>query len=151
MSQVSPIPAPVAHAAPNEVARGGPLPSRPGPGHHTRIGPESSWLLDPREIWQYRELLWKLAGRDLKVSYKQTVLGVAWVVLQPLTTASILSFVFGTVLKLPFPRGIPLLFFIFAAFTGFNPYHDIVNMAGTSLVGNRPLISKIYFPRVLLQ
>lgn len=125
-------------------------PALSGAGRHTRIGPDSSWLLDPREIWQYRELLWTLAGRDLKVRYKQTVLGVAWVILQPLATALILTFVFGTVLKVPFPGGIPPLLFIFGALTGFTLFRDIVNKAGTSLVGNRPLVSKIYFPRVLL-
>jgi lipopolysaccharide transport system permease protein len=142
------MPVPAAQIVPPAV-EAAPV-ARPGPGRHTRIGPDSSWLLDPREIWQYRELLWTLAGRDLKVRYKQTVLGVAWVILQPLATALILTFVFGTVLKIPFPGGIPPLLFIFGALTGFNLFRDIVNRAGTSLVGNRPLVSKIYFPRVLL-
>ena len=125
-------------------------PAVPPGMRHTRIGPESSWLLDLREMWQFRELLWTLAARDLKVRYKQTILGVAWVVLQPLATALILTFVFGTVLRIPFPGGIPPLLFIFSALTGFYLFRDIVNRAGSTLVSNRQLVSKIYFPRVLL-
>ena len=148
MSQVTTVPAqPIHQTAPAGAAE----PSGPPAGAgHLRIGPESSWLLDLREMWRYRELLWTLSGRDLKIRYKQTVLGVAWVILQPLATALILTFVFGTVLRIPFPGGVPPLLFIFGALTGFNLFRDIVNRAGTSLVGNRPLVSKIYFPRVLL-
>lgn len=117
---------------------------------HTRISPESSWLLDVREIWRFRELLWTLAGRDLKVRYKQTVLGVVWVIFQPLVTALIFTFVVGTVLRVPFSGGVPTLLAIFAALTGFYLFRDSVNRSSTSLVSNRNLVSKIYFPRVLL-
>lgn len=117
---------------------------------HTRITPESSWLLDFREILRFRELLWTLAGRDIRVRYKQTVLGVAWVVLQPLVTALIFAFVFGRMLRIPFPGGTPPLLFIFCALTGFYFFRDSVNRSSASLLSNRNLVSKIYFPRVLL-
>src|SRR3954468_21667608 len=66
------------------------------------LRPETGWAaLDLREVWQYRDLLFTLAGRDIKVRYKQTSLGIAWVILQPLVAAGILSFVFGKIAKMP--------------------------------------------------
>ena len=136
-----------AEAPAGSLAAGSALPVD---SRHTRIVPESSWLLDLHEIWRFRELLWTLAGRDMKVRYKQTVLGVVWVVFQPLATALIFTFVFGRVLRIPFPDGVPGLLFIFAALTGFYLFRDSVNRSSTSLISNRNLVSKIYFPRVLL-
>ena len=131
-------------------AEGDPVPPEGMTNRHTLIRPESSWLLDMTEVWRFRELLWTLAGRDLKVRYKQTVLGVIWVIFQPLATALIFTFVFGRVLRIPFPGGVPALLFIFSALTGFYLFRDSVNRSSASLISNRNLVSKIYFPRVLL-
>jgi len=105
--------------------------------------------LDLGELWRYRDLLFVLAGRDLKLRYKQTALGVIWVVLQPLMAAGVFSFVFGSVAKLP-SGGIPYFIFSFAGLLGWNFFSGILGRASGSLVGNTQLISKVYFPRLIL-
>ena len=105
--------------------------------------------LDLREIWNFRDLLVTLANRDLKLRYKQTVLGVAWVILQPLLSAGVFSFVFGTVARLP-STGVPYLVFSFAGLLGWNFFSGVLSKVSSSLVGNSSLISKIFFPRLVL-
>ncbi len=105
--------------------------------------------LNLREIWSYRDLLFTLAGRDIKIRYKQTSLGVAWVVLQPLVAAGIFSFVFGKVAKMP-SDGLPYLLFSFAGMQGWSLFNNVLNRTSTCLVGNGHLISKVYFPRLIL-
>lgn len=101
------------------------------------------------DIWHYRDLFWTLAGRDIKVRYKQTSLGVLWVVLQPLLAAGIFSFVFGKVAKMP-SDGLPYLLFSFAGMQGWSLFNNVLNRTSTCLVGNGHLISKVYFPRLIL-
>lgn len=116
----------------------------------TTIRPASGWAsLDLREVWTFRDLLMTLAGRDLKVRYKQTALGVAWVVLQPLLAAGVFSFVFGAVAKLP-SDGVPYLPFSFAGLLGWNFFSNLLSKVSGCLVGNSNLISKVFFPRLVL-
>lgn len=114
-----------------------------------RIQPRNSWRLDLRELWEYRELLWILALRDIKVRYKQTVLGVLWVILQPLTAMSIFSLVFGHLAKLP-SDNLPYPIFVFTALLPWTFFANAVTSSGNSVVGSANLISKVYFPRLII-
>ncbi len=105
--------------------------------------------LNLREVWPYRDLLLTLAERDIKVRYKQTSLGVIWVVLQPLLAAGIFSFVFGMVAKLP-SDGLPYFLFAYAGMQGWTLFSNVLNRCSSCLVGNAHLISKVYFPRLIL-
>ena len=98
---------------------------------------------------EFRDLLLALAARDVKLRYKQTLLGVAWVVLQPLLAAGIFTFVFSLVAKLP-SDGVPYFLFSFAGLLGWNLFNNILTRSSASLVGNANLISKIFFPRLVL-
>ena len=103
-----------------------------------------------KELWVYRDLLFTLAGRDIKVRYKQTVLGVAWVVLQPLVTAGIFTFVFGMIANLKPDGNVPYIVFSFAGLMGWNIFSGTLSRVNGSLLGNSTLISKIYFPRMVI-
>lgn len=105
--------------------------------------------IDVAEIWQFRDLLTTLAGRDVKLRYRQTALGVVWVILQPLLAAGIFALVFGKVAKLP-SGGVPYFLFSYAGLLCWNASSSTVTKASTCLTGNSQLISKIYFPRLIL-
>jgi lipopolysaccharide transport system permease protein len=105
--------------------------------------------LNFRELWQYRDLLWTLAGRVIKLRYKQTVLGVAWVIAQPLIAAAIFAFVFGRVAKLP-SDGVPYFLFAYAGLLGWNVFNSTLTKVSACLIGNAQLVSKVYFPRLIL-
>ncbi|HEX4085257.1 MAG TPA: ABC transporter permease [Chthoniobacteraceae bacterium] len=114
------------------------------------IRPSRGWIgLDLREIWQFRDLLESLALRDLKLRYKQTILGVLWVVLVPLMAAGVFSFVFGTVAKLPSGK-VPYLVFSFAGLLGWSYFAGVLTKISGCLLGNSNLISKVFFPRLIL-
>lgn len=117
-------------------------PIRLAPGHRN-VGRELA------ETWQARDLLLTFADRDLRLRYRQTALGVVWVVLQPLIAAGIFAFVFGTVAHLS-SDGRPYLLFAFAALTGWNLFSGILTRAAGCLVGNSNLVSRVYFPRLIL-
>lgn len=120
------------------------------PRPHLTIRPSRGWVaLDIGELWNFRDLLVTLAGRDLKLRYKQTALGVIWVVLQPLMGAVIFAFVFGSVAKLP-SGGVPYLVFSFAGLLGWNYFSGVLTKVSGCLVGNAHLISKVFFPRLVL-
>jgi lipopolysaccharide transport system permease protein len=102
-----------------------------------------------RELWEYRELLYFLTWRDILVRYKQAVLGVAWAILQPLLTMIIFSVIFGRLAKLP-SDGIPYPVFSYVALLPWNLFASSLTRAGASLVGNANLITKIYFPRLII-
>lgn len=115
-----------------------------------RIEPSRSWLsfgLD--ELWEYRELLYFLIWRDVKVKYKQTVIGAAWVIIQPLSTMIIFTVVFGHFANMP-SDGLPYPVFAYAALLPWNYFASSLNKSVTSLVGNAHLITKVFFPRLLL-
>jgi lipopolysaccharide transport system permease protein len=114
------------------------------------IRPPSGWqALDLREVWQFRDLLFSLAARDVKLRYRQTALGALWVLLQPLLGAGILSFVFNRLAALP-TSGVPPILFSYVGMLGFTLFSSTLSKASTSLVGNSQLISKVYFPRLIL-
>jgi lipopolysaccharide transport system permease protein len=114
------------------------------------IEPTRGWaVLKLREVWEYRELLYFLVWRDVKVRYKQTALGIAWVVLQPLVATVIFTVVFGNLAKIP-SGNLPYPLFAFAALLPWNYFAGALTRAGTSLVNNANLITKIYFPRLII-
>ncbi len=116
----------------------------------TIIRPSSKiGFFDVREIWRYRELLYMLAVRDIQLRYKQTAFGVVWAVLQPLLPAIIFAVIFGMFAKLP-SNGSPYLLFVFTGTMIWNLFSQSISRAGNSLVGNAALISKVYFPRMVV-
>ena len=125
-----------------------PLSAGPTAQSRIRIKPTKGWAaLNLQELWQYRELLYFLVWRDIKVRYKQTVLGAGWAVIQPLLTALVFGLFFGNLGRMP-SDGIPYLLF---AYTGLVPWTFFANglaLASNSLVGSAHLISKVYFPRL---
>lgn len=117
---------------------------------HLVIRASSGWAaLNLKQIWLYRDLLMTLAGRDVKLRYRQTALGVVWVILQPLMAAGIFSFVFGKVAKLP-SDGVPYIVFSYAGLLAWNAFNSTLTKASGVLVANSGLISKVYFPRLVL-
>ena len=103
----------------------------------------------PRELWEAREVLYRFGARDVTLRYRQTLLGVVWVVLQPLVTALVFTLVFNHVAHLKV-SGVPYLVFTFVGLLAWNLFSGIVNRAQTSLVSNRDLVSKVFFPRMLV-
>jgi len=99
------------------------------------------------DLWRYRDLLLILAGRDVKLRYKQTLLGVTWVILQPLLTALIFTVIFGNFAKMP-SDGQPYMLFTFAGLLSWNLFSQSLQRAGNSLVDSAAMISKVYFPRM---
>lgn len=114
------------------------------------ITPRRSWIdLDLREIWRHRDLLGILVWRDVKVRYKQTALGAVWVILQPILTMLIFSMLFGRVAKLP-SDGIPYPIFVFTALLPWQLFAHALSDSGNSLIANQQLITKVYFPRLVI-
>lgn len=121
-----------------------------GHEHVTVIEPQSGWrALNLRELWAYRELLAVLTMRDIKVRYKQTVLGVTWAVIQPLLTMILFSIVFGRLAKMP-SDGLPYPIFVYAGLLPWTFFANALSTSGNSLVGQQHLISKVYFPRLII-
>lgn len=115
-----------------------------------KIRPSSGWKpLDLRELWQYRDLLFTLGIRDVKLRYRQTAMGVFWVIAQPLMAAGVFSFVFGKVAHFT-GHGVPYFVFSYAGLLGWNAFSNALTKVSASLVGNAQLISKVFFPRMIL-
>ncbi|MBI3650480.1 MAG: ABC transporter permease [Acidobacteria bacterium] len=109
-----------------------------------------TWLaLNLKEIWAYRELLYFLTWRDVKVRYKQTLLGVVWVVLQPLMTMVITTIFFGKIVRVP-SDNLPYALFVFAGLLPWMFFSKAITQSGSSLVGSANLITKVYFPRLII-
>jgi lipopolysaccharide transport system permease protein len=120
----------------------------PAPTHQTIIEPPRSWqFINFRELWQYRELLFFLTWRDVKVRYKQTVLGVAWAVLQPAMMMAVFVVFFGRLAGVS-TGGIPQPLFFLCGILPWFFFSTAVNSAANSVVGSERLITKIYFPRL---
>jgi lipopolysaccharide transport system permease protein len=102
-----------------------------------------------RDLWRYRELAGFLAWRDIKVRYKQAALGIAWAVLQPAVQTILLTFVFGKLAKMP-DGGVPYPLIVLTGLLPWQLFTSAFSGAGNSLVGNSHLISKVYFPRLLV-
>ena len=100
-------------------------------------------------LWEYRELLFFLAWRDLKVRYKQTVLGVAWAILQPLATMLVFSIFFGRLAKIP-SAGVPYPIFVYCALVPWQMFSFVLTESGNSLLHNQYMLTKIYFPRLVV-
>jgi homopolymeric O-antigen transport system permease protein len=115
-----------------------------------RIAPSRGWAsLKLADLWEYRELLYFFVWRDVKVRYKQTVLGVAWAVLQPFFTMVIFSLFFGQLAKMP-SDGVPYPIFSYTALLPWMFFANGLNQASNSLVANSNLINKVYFPRLTI-
>lgn len=115
-----------------------------------RIEPPRSWVaLRLPDLWEYRELLYFLVWRDLKIRYKQTIFGASWAVLQPLTTMVIFTVIFGRFVKVP-SDGLPYSIFAYTALLPWNYFASALNRCIGSVVGDAHLISKVYFPRLIL-
>src|SRR5882724_5860735 len=102
-----------------------------------------------RDVWAYRELLYFLVWRDVKVRYKQTALGAAWAILQPVMTMVVFSVFFGRLAKVP-SDGIPYPVFAFAALLPWQLFAFALSESSNSLVGSQNLITKVYFPRLVI-
>lgn len=114
------------------------------------LSPSKGWLgIDLRELWHYRELIYFLTWRDIKVRYKQATLGIAWAILQPMLTTAITSVVFGYLLKVD-TGSLPYPVFTLAALLPWHLFQLSLQKSSISLVGNANLITKIYFPRIII-
>lgn len=115
-----------------------------------RIQPSNGWVsLKLKELWEYRELLYFLVWRDIKVRYKQTALGAAWAIIQPFFTMVVFSLFFGRLGKMP-SDGIPYPIFSFAALVPWTFFASGLSQSSNSLVGSSNLITKVYFPRLTI-
>ena len=103
-----------------------------------------------RDLWRYRELFLILAWRDITVRYKQTVIGVAWAVIQPFLTTVVFTIVFNRIAKLPAPAGVPYFLMVMAAQLPWQFFSASLSASSNSLIGSANLISKIYFPRLIV-
>lgn len=118
--------------------------------HKTTISAHRSmWSLQLGEMWQHRELLWLLVLREIKGRYRQTALGPLWVLIQPLVAMVVFSVVFGNLAKIP-SDGLPYPIFAYTALIPWLFFSASTNKITTSLVVNLPLISKVYFPRLIV-
>ena len=116
----------------------------------TRIRPVHGWIhVNAREVWQYRDLLFLLSWRDITVRYKQTILGPAWVILQPILTMVVFSVVFGRLAKMP-SDGLPYPVFSFAALVPWGLFATSLTQASNSLIASANLVRKVYFPRLVV-
>ena len=115
----------------------------------TTIEPRVSAAFELRELWSFRELLYSLVARDIKVRYRQTLVGVGWAVLQPLLTMVVLTVVFGSAARMP-SDGVPYPLFAYAGLLAWTFFANAVFTSSNSLAGNGPLISKVYFPRLII-
>ncbi|HEY6212251.1 MAG TPA: ABC transporter permease [Vicinamibacterales bacterium] len=115
------------------------------------IAPTPGWrALDLGELWQYRELLQIMVARDIKVRYRQTLLGILWVVAQPVMQMLIFVLLFNRVAKFEADRGLPYPLFVMAALVPWTFFAGGVSNASNSLIGSAHLISKVYFPRMIV-
>ena len=114
------------------------------------IEPKKGWIpIDFKEIWKYRELLYFLTKRDIKVRYKQTVLGGLWAIIQPLFSMLVFTLFFGKLAKVP-SDGIPYPIFVYAGLLPWTYFANALSASGNSLVGSQNLITKVYFPRLII-
>lgn len=111
--------------------------------------PKGLISIDFREIWRFRELLYIFAWRDIKIRYKQTVLGIAWAVFQPLLTMVIFTIFFGNLAKVP-SDGVPYPVFVYTGLLFWNYFSIALTNASNCLIDNESIVKKIYFPRLIL-
>ena len=107
-------------------------------------------MLYLRDFWSYRELFFTLAWRDIIVRYKQTIVGVLWTILRPVATMLVFTVVFGKIAKLPSDAGVPYVLMVFAGMLPWQFISGTITTGSDALVGNQALISKVYFPRIII-
>jgi lipopolysaccharide transport system permease protein len=123
---------------------------RAGAALVTLIRPQRGWRgIDARELWRCRELLYFLVWRDIKVRYKQTVIGAAWAIIQPVCTMIIFSIIFGKFAKIP-SEGLPYPVFVYAGLLPWLFFANAVSQSSLSLVNQSHLLTKVYFPRLFI-
>lgn len=116
----------------------------------TIIQPRSGWqMVDLPEIWRYRDLFWILTWRDIKVRYKQTVIGAVWALLQPVLTMTVFSIFFGRLASIP-SDGVPYPIFAFTALLPWQLFAHALTQSSNSIVENERLVTKVYFPRLII-
>jgi len=121
-----------------------------GAGAVIVIEPKRGWVgIDFRELWRYRELLYFLTWRDIKIRYKQTLLGALWAIIQPTFTMIVFTLFFGRLAGMP-SEEIPYPIFVYTGLLPWTYFANAVGNAGNSLVGSRNLITKVYFPRLMI-
>jgi lipopolysaccharide transport system permease protein len=127
------------------------LPSTPGePVPTIKIRPPRKWVpVDLHELWEYRELLYSFVSRDVKIRYKQTALGFLWAIIQPLFLMVVFSLFFGRLAKIP-SEGIPYPLFSFAALIPWTLFAEGLTRSTTSMVQNAGIMTKVYFPRLIM-
>ena len=113
------------------------------------IEPQKNSVIDWNELWEYRQLFFFLAWRDIKIRYKQTILGGLWAIIQPLSAMVVFSLFFGKLAKMP-SDGVPYPVFSFAALVPWQFFANSVSQSSQSLVSNAAIITKIYFPRIVI-
>ncbi len=106
--------------------------------------------LNLRDLWIYRELIYFMVWREVKVRYKQTMLGAAWAIIQPVLTMVVFTFLFGRVAKLPTDGNVPYPIFSYTALLPWGLFVNALNQASRSLTSNQNMVTKIYFPRLVL-
>lgn len=117
----------------------------------TYLKPARGWVrLNLGELWHYRELIYFLTWRDVKVRYKQAALGILWVVIQAVLTMVVFTIIFGGLFKLPTDNNLPMPLFVLAAQLPWHLFAGALARSGTSLVGNANLLTKVYFPRLAI-
>src|SRR3989337_3653316 len=118
------------------------------------LRPSRGWIsLNLRDLWLYRELIYFLTWRDIKVRYKQAVLGIAWAIIQPIVTMVVFTFIFNQFLNVKPDEGISEAWYPIFAFAGLLPwqfFQGALQRASTSLVSNANLLTKVYFPRLII-
>ena len=115
-----------------------------------KIKPKKTLSVDDiKELWQYRELFYFFLWRDLKVRYKQTLIGVAWAIFQPFTTMVVFSVFFGQLAKMP-SDGIPYPIFVYTGLLVWQFFSSALSDTSNSLIGNTAIVTKVYFPRLIL-
>lgn len=116
----------------------------------TRIRPKTGWFdINLKEIWRYRDLIWMLVKRDFTLIYKQTILGPAWVVIQPLLTTLIFTVIFGNVAGLP-TDGMPKFMFYMGGNIAWQYFANCLTQTSNTFISNRQLFGKVYFPRMCM-
>lgn len=114
------------------------------------IEPSKGWIpVGLKEVWKYRELLYFLTKREIQVRYKQTVLGGLWAIIQPVFTMIVFTLFFGRLAKMP-SDGVPYPIFVYAGLLPWTYFANAISASGNSLVGNANLITKVYFPRLIV-
>lgn len=120
------------------------------PRRLTIIEPSPGWrLIDVRELWRYRDLLWFLVWRDVKARYAQSVLGIGWAIIQPVFNMVVFTVVFGNLAKMA-SDGVPYAIFSYTALVPWTYFADSLTGSGSSLVNSANLITKVYFPRLVV-